>query len=333
MKKFIFIMSLLFTLCSFTYAQTAYEKSKILDNTSISVVGGATTPLDFNSVFPVNGVAGIKLQKDLTPVFGLNIEGLTFFGDNHYGNASTVVKSINTGLNGVVNLSNLLCGYNGTPRKFEVSTETGIGWLHSWTGHSNYLTSKTGAILSFNLGKEKAHSVIINPAVYWNLNKTGHVEFNKNYAQLGLLVGYVYHFKTSNGTHSFKAYNIGAMNDEINNLKAELAKKPTEIVKEVVKTEVVTNTIGNTVVFFAQNSSELTGTAMAELSKIPSGSKVSIIGSASPEGSTEYNQKLSEKRAESVSKFLTGNGVIVENCIGTGVTDTTSGRVATVIIK
>lgn len=331
MKKFIFIMSLLFTLCS--HAQTAYEKSKILDNTSISVVGGATTPLDFNSVFPINGVAGIKLQKDFTPVFGLNIEGLAPFGDNHYGDASTVVKSINTGLNGVINLSNLLCGYNGTPRKFEVSTETGIGWLHSWTGHSNYLTSKTGAILSFNLGKEKAHSVIINPAVYWNLSKTGKIQFNKNHAQLGLLVGYVYHFKTSNGTHSFKAYNIGAMNNEINNLKAELAKKPTEIVKEVVKTEVVTNTIGNTVVFFAQNSSKLTGTAMAELSKIPSGSKVSIIGSASPEGSAEYNQKLSEKRAETVSKFLTENGVIVENCIGTGVTDTTSGRIATVTIK
>lgn len=326
-------MSLLFTLCSFTYAQTAYEKSKILDNTSISVVGGTTTPLDFNSVFPVNGVAGIKLQKDLTPVFGLNVEGLASFGDNYYGDASTVVKSINTGLNGVINLSNLLCGYNGTPRKFEVSTETGIGWLHSWTGHSNYLTSKTGAILSFNLGKKKAHSVIINPAVYWNLNKTGKIQFNKNYAQLGLLVGYVYHFKMSNGTHSFKAYNIGAMNDEINNLKAELTKKPTEIVKEVTKTEVVTNTIGNTVVFFAQNSSELTGTAMTELSKIPSGSKVSIIGSASPEGSAEYNQKLSEKRAETVSKFLTGNGVIVENCIGTGVTDTTSGRIATITIK
>ena len=333
MKKFIFIMSLLFTLCSFTYAQTAYEKSKILDNTSISVVGGATTPLDFNSVFPINGVAGIKLQKDLTPVFGLNVEGLASFGDNHYGSASTVVKSINTGLNGVINLSNLLCGYNGTPRKFEVNTETGIGWLHSWTGHSNYLTSKTGAILSFNLGKEKAHSIIINPAVYWNLSKTGKIQFNKNHAQLGLLVGYVYHFKTSNGTHSFKAYNIGAMNDEINNLKAELAKKPTEIVKEVVKTEVITNTIGNTVVFFAQNSSELTGTAMAELSKIPSGSKVSIIGSASPEGSAEYNQKLSEKRAETVSKFLSRNGVIVENCIGTGVTDTTSGRIATITIK
>ena len=97
MKKFIFIMSLLFTLCSFTYSQTAYEESKILDNTSISVVGGVTTPLDFNSVFPINGVAGIKLQKDFTPIFGFNVEGLASFGDNHYGNASTVVKSINTG--------------------------------------------------------------------------------------------------------------------------------------------------------------------------------------------------------------------------------------------
>ena len=333
MKKIIFVVSLLFTLCSFTYAQTAYEKSKILDNTSISVVGGATTPLDFNSVLPVNGVAGIKLQKDLTPVFGFNVEGLASFGDNHYGNASTVVKSINTGLNGVVNLSNLLCGYNRTPRKFEISTEAGIGWLHSWTKHSDYLTSKTGVILSFNLGREKAHSVIINPVVYWNLNKTSHVEFNKNYAQLGLLVGYVYHFKTSNGTHSFKAYNIGVMKDKINNLKAELAKKPTKIVKEVVKIKVVTNTIGNIVVFFTQNSSELTRTAMAELLKIPSGSKVSIIGSTSPEGSSKYNQKLSEKRAETVSKFLTKNGVIVENCTGIGTTNTTSGRVATVTIK
>lgn len=331
MKKFIFIMSLLFTLCSFTYAQTAYEKSKVLDNVSIGVVGGATTPLDFNSVFPLNGVAGIKLQKDFTPVVGVNVEGLASFGDNHYGNASTVVRSINTSLNGVLNLSNLLCDYKGSPRKFEVSIEAGLGWLHSWTGHSNYLTSKTGTVLAFNLNP--AHSIIVNPTVYWNLSKTGKIQFNKNQAQLGILVGYVYHFKTSNGTHSFKAYNIGAMNDEINSLKAELAKKPTEIIKEVVKTEVVTNTIGNTVVFFAQNSSELTGTAMSELSKIPSNSKVSIIGSASPEGTTEYNQKLSEKRAKVVSDFLIKNGVTVENCIGTGVTDNTSGRIATVTIK
>ena len=327
------MMSMLFALCSFITAQTAYEKSKVLDNVSISVVGGATTPLDFNSVCPLNGVAGLKIQKDFTPVVGLNVEGLASFGDNHFGNAKTVVKCINTSVNGVLNLSNLLCDYKGSPRKFEVSTEVGLGWLHSWTGHTNALTSKTGLVASFNLSD--AHSIIVNPTVYWNLSKDGPIQFNKNNAQLGLLVGYTYHFITSNGTHSFKAYNIGAMNKEINNLRAELAKKPTEVVvtKEVVKTEVVTNTLGNVVVFFAQNSAELTGTAMAELAKIPSGSKVSIIGAASPEGTTEYNQKLSEKRAENVANYLKSNDVVVENCVGVGVTDNTSGRIATITIK
>lgn len=322
-------MSLLFALNS--TAQIAYEKAKILDNTSISIIGGVTTPLNFNSMFPINGIAVAKLQKDLTPLFGVNLEGLVSFGDNHYGNANTFVKSTNVGLNGTINVSNLLLGYKGKPRVFEVGTEAGIGWLHSWTDYSNYLTSKTGVTLSFNLGKTKANSIIINPAIYWNLNRSGHIEFNKNYAQLALLVGWTYHFKTSNGTHSFKAYDIGALNDEINSLRTELKKKPTQVVKEITKT--VTNTIGNTVIFFAQNSSQLSENALAELAKIPSGSKVSIIGSASPEGTSEYNKSLSERRAEVVSKYLSERGITVENCIGNGVTDDTSGRTATIIIK
>lgn len=333
MRKLIFILSLLFTLSA--SAQTAYEKANILDNTSIGVVGGATTPLDFNSVFPLNGVAGLKLQKDFTPVFGVNVEGLASFGDNHYGNASTVVRSINTGVNGVINFSNLLCGYLGTPRKFEVSTETGLGWLHSWTGHKNYLTAKTGAVLSFNIGKARAHSVIVNPAVYWNLSKTGPIQFNKNHAQLGLLVGYVYHFKTSNGTHAFKLYSISALNNEINDLRAELAKKPTEVihetVREVVKTDTVT--LGNVVVYFAQNSSALTDAAKTVLNQIPSGSTVSVVAEASPEGTEVYNKSLSMKRAHEVAVYLKNRGVTVDSARGIGTTNTASNRVATVILK
>ncbi len=324
-------MSSLFVLVSFTNAQTAYEKAKVLDNISIGIVGGVTTPLDFNSVFPLSGVAGIKLQKDFNPVVGMNVEGLVNFGDKDY--SITMIKSINTGINGIVNLTNLFCGFK--PHKFEVNTETGLGWLHEWPEHSNYLSSKTGLNFAFNINE--AHSIIINPAVYWNLSKTGKIQFNNNYAQLALLVGYVYHFKTSNGTHSFKAYNIGAMNDEINNLRAELEKKPKEVIKEItketIKEVIKTQTIGNTIVFFAQNSYELTSNAKSELTKIPKGSKVSIVGSASPEGAVNYNKKLSEKRAKIVSDFLTENGVIVENCIGTGVTDNTSGRIATITIK
>ena len=53
-----------------TYAQTAYEKAKFLDNTYVGVEVGATSPLDFNSMFPVNAVAGVKVGKDVTPVLG-----------------------------------------------------------------------------------------------------------------------------------------------------------------------------------------------------------------------------------------------------------------------
>jgi len=324
-------MSLLFTLSA--SAQTAYQETKILDNISIGVVGGATTPLDFNSMFPVNGVAGLKIQKDFTPIVGVNIEGLASFGDNHYGNASTVVRSINTGVNGVVNFSNLLCGYLGHPRKFEVSTETGIGWLHSWTRHKDDLTAKTGAIASFNIGD--AHSIVVSPAVYWNLSKSGKIQFNKHNAQLALEVGYVYHFSTSNGTHSFKTYDIAALNSEINSLKAELAKKPTEVVKEVVKevTTVKEVHVGSYVVYFAQNSDELTEASIATLSKISEGTEVNVIGEASIEGTVEYNQQLSEKRAKVVTDFLTDHGVKVISSTGIGATNATSGRIATIVIK
>jgi len=331
MRKLIFIMSLLFTLTA--SAQTAYQEAKILDNISIGIVGGATTPLDFNSVFPLNGAAGLKIQKDFTPVFGLNVEGIASFGNNHYGTASTVVKVINTSVNGTVNLSNLLCGYLGHPRNFEISTETGLGWLHSWTGSKNYLTAKTGAVLAFNLSD--AHSIVVNPAVYWNLSKANKIKFDKHNAQLGLLVGYVYHFPTSNGTHSFKTYDITALNNEINSLKAELAEKPTEVVKEVVKevTTVKEVHVGSYVVYFAQNSDELTAASMTTLSKISEGTEVNVIGEASIEGTVEYNQQLSEKRAKVVTDFLTERGVKVTSSTGIGATNVTSGRIATVILK
>lgn len=331
MKKLLFIFALLFTFTA--TAQTAYEKAKVLDNISVSVVGGATTPLDFNSVFPLNGVAGLKLQKDFTPIFGVNVEGIASFGDNHYGNASTAVRSINTGINGVVNLSNLLCDYQECPRFFELSTETGLGWLHSWTGHSNYLTAKTGLVASFNL--TETHSIIVNPTVYWNLSKTDKIQFNKNHAQLGLLVGYTYHFVTSNGTHAFKTYNIEAMNEMINHLHAQLAEKPTEVVREVIRETVKTDTvtIGRPIICFAQNSSDLTDAAKAILDQIPSGSAVYIVAEASPEGTAEYNQMLSENRANTIARYLSNRGVVIKSATGIGTTNSASNRVATITIE
>ena len=340
MKKIIFIFAALFTvLCA--NAQIATENSKFFDNWSIGLGAGATTPLDFNSVFPVNAGAKLFINKDITPVIGFQAEGALLLNDNNFGRwTSTSVKLTNVGLNGTVNLNNLLAGYNGTPRVFEVSTNTGLGWLHYWnSGGANDLTAKTGLDFAFNLGKAKASSIVLSPAIYWNITANGaKVHFNKHNAQLALTLSYVYHFKTSNGTRHFKTYDVGAMIGEISRLNDELAKKPTEVVvdKVVYQEAPVTAAVETApvyapvYVFFAQNSSVLTDEAKDALDKVEG--VVEIIASASIEGSKEYNQRLSEKRAAVVADYLTKRNIDVKSYEGIGAKNNASARIAIVKI-
>ena len=335
MKKFILMMALMFSAVMGVKAQTALETQKFFDNTSVGIVVGATTPLDFNSVFPLNTVAGLKIGKDFTPVFGVEAEGLAILNDNHFADMKTVVKATNVGLNGVTNLTNLFFDYAGAPRAFELKTVAGLGWFYLWDTNIHDLTAKTGLDFAFNFGEKKATSLVFTPAVYWNLTKTDKIQFNKNHAQLGLTASLIYHFKTSNGTHSFKTYDVGAMNDEINALKAELAKKPTEVIKTNTVEKTVVKEVGNNqwVVFFAKNSAELTADAQKALDAIPEGSTVDVTATASPEGSEEHNNALSEDRAEAVAKYLAGRGLKIGSVKGLGVQGEASNRVAIVVTK
>lgn len=337
MKKIICILIVAFVSVFSANAQTAIQTSKLLDNTYIGIQGGVNTPLSFNQMFPLNEYAGIRVGKNFTPILGLNVDAGVTFEDhinghtnalvNHF-NSPTFVKGINVGLNGTINLMNLFAGYKGTPRVFEVSTVTGLGWGHllNVSGDNDEFTAKTGANFTLNLDKKKAWQVYVEPAVVWNLTNDNNdaVTFNKNNAYLQILVGVNYKFKTSNGTHNFKTYNIGAMNDEINSLRAELAKKPQVI------SNTITNTIDNRefVIFFAQDSYELTSVAKEVLNKI-SGT-VDVTGFASPEGTSEYNLNLSEKRANAVASYLRNNGVTVDNVTGLGVQGRASNRVVIV---
>ena len=385
MKRFILTMIIALMMVFSANAQIATENAKLFDNTYVGVEVGATTPLNFNSVFPVNPVAGVKLGKELTPVFGLEVEGLAVFGDNVYrygvnnsilppidgamnvhknGSVNTFVKATNVGLNGVINWSNLLFGYQGAPRVFEVKTNTGFGWMHYFgdfttnivggyipAGKQNVLTAKTAIDLAFNLGRTKAHTLTVSPGVYWGLNEVGNIKFNKNYAQFGVMVGYTYHFKTSNGTRYFKTYDVGAMMDEINRLNDELAKKPKEVIVEQIKTVEVpaTNAVQHAtnavqehatgfgikeIVFFGFNSAELDDNAKEVLDKLGQNGIYVVRGYASSEGSTEYNLKLSQRRADAVKAYLESRGARVESAVGHGVLfGTTTGRVAVVKLK
>jgi hypothetical protein len=362
MKKILIMFMLCFGF-TMANAQIATENRKAFDNVYVGIEAGATTPLSFNPVFPVNPVVGLKIGKELTPIFGLELEGFATTGENfnrhgyessteiwtsgpfnihQNGSVNTFVKSVNVGLNGVINWSNLLFGYKGTPRVFEFKTNTGLGWLHyfgSYTpdypiggiklnGKPEVLTVKTAVDLVFNLGSKKAHSILVSPGVYWNLSETGNnIKFNKNYAQFGVMLGYVYHFKTSNGTHHFKTYDVGAMINEIDRLNSELAKKPNEVVKyvEVTKTDKIMSP-ATWVVQFAQNSAILSDEAKSVLDGVYG--NVNIVASASPEGTKDYNKKLSEERAAAVSDYLAKRGIKVNSLEGIGSVDNNSNRIA-----
>lgn len=324
MKK-IFLMLALISAVVSANAQIATENSNALDNISLGVTAGVTTPLDFNSVFPLNTVVGLKVQKDFTPVIGVQIEGLAIFNDNHFGDLKTAFKATNVGLNGVINLSNAFWGYKGTPRTFEVSAVGGIGWLHEFDSKDNSLTAKTGLDLAFNLGKAKAVSIVLSPGVYWNLNRGGSIEFNKHNAQLAVMGSLVYHFKTSNGTHHFKTYDVGAMNNEINYLRGKLdeceSREPQKVVvKEVVEVPSKVTPVEPTTweVEFEFGKADLSADAKAILDTVGDNAVVDIVGMASPEGSDKFNKKLSENRAKAVADYLTSRGVKVGKTVGVG---------------
>ena len=347
MKKFILsLMVMLTVMLSSANAQIAYQKADFLDNVYVGLNGGVSSPLDFNSVTPFNAQAGVKVGKNWSPVFGTNIEGTAVFGDNHFADSHTFVKATYVGLNGTLNLTNLFLNYN-PDKVFETSLEAGLGWIHNYhtptptniDGHANYLGAKTGVILAWNIGNNKAWQLYAEPSVYWNLSKTDKIQFNKHNAQLAVSVGVVYKFKTSNKTHNFKVYNIydytsalEEARDRIAALEAqnaELSKRPTEtynVVKETNKESVVYSQDIFTVSFL-QNSAELTQDAKNILDKVSASLPVKVIGSTSPEGTTRRNSELSVQRANAVAKYLKSRGVKVVSAEGNE-----HGRIAVVTV-
>ena len=343
MKKFILsLMVMLTVMLSSANAQIAYQKADFLDNVYVGLNGGVSSPLDFNSVTPFNAQAGVKVGKNWSPVFGTNIEGTAVFGDNHFADSHTFVKATYVGLNGTLNLTNFFLNYN-PDKVFETSLEAGIGWIHNYhtstptniDGHANYLGAKTGVILAWNIGNNKAWQLYAEPSVYWNLSKTDKIQFNKHNAQLAVSVGVVYKFKTSNKTHNFKVYNIydytsalEEARDRIAALEAqnaELSKRPTETYNVVKETVVYSQDI--ITVSFLQNSAELTQDAKNILDKVSASLPVKVIGSTSPEGTTRRNSELSVQRANAVAKYLKSRGVKVVSAEGNE-----HGRIAVVTV-
>lgn len=335
------------------FAQTVLE-SKTFDNVYIGINGGVATKATGHTwMNGLNPNAGLRIGRYFTPVFGLAVESNAYFSNKPWTSDGTAVRALNTSLLGTVNLTNWFGGYKGAPRLFEVSALYGLGWGHTFgtksnaydlgksIGKANGLTSKAGLDLAFNLGEKKAWQIYVEPAVVWGLNGLGYdgVKYNVNRAFAQLNAGVVYKFKNSNGTHNFKVAQlrdqseIDGLNSQINDLRAELAKKPKEVVKTVVETVQASDVEHVVFVTFAQGKSNLTAEAKKILDTIAEGCHVQVVGTASPEGSKKLNDRLSQDRANSVAAYLQTKGVNVDDAVGKGVQGKTSNRLAIVYVK
>ena len=229
-----------------------------------------------------------------------------------------------------------------------------------YNDNMNMFTSKAGLDFAFNLGKAKAWQLYVEPSMNWALNGNGYegVKYDINRAMFQVNVGLVYKFKNSNGTHNFtlasgrdqaevdalnaqlnslreqnatltskdeqNQKNLSAKDAEINNLKKALD----ECNKRPAKTATATNL--QPTVIFRQGKSVVDPAQVASIELIANYMKnhkdanVEIKGYASPEGSKELNQRLSEKRAEAVKDILVKKYKISANRLkttGMGATD------------
>ena len=343
MKKFILIFVAMFTFATSMFAQeqTNYTgSSKFTDNVSVTVQGGVLTSFDnfYSGHTAMAPIALIGVDKYINPWFGVGVEARTLIGTgNGSYNTKTVFDWVNLSGYAKFNVLNMF-NYNGERRTFEPVVYTGLGWGHSTAClHTNQATYRAGVELNLNLGKEKAWGIVLNPSVVWG-GMTEH-KLNKHDGSFEVTAGIVYHFKTSNGTRTFAKPRLYSQSeiDALNARIKELDSRPVAV-KEVIKNVPATNSTASVnvvektyIVTFAKSKADLTNAAKANLDKITG--TVVIEASASPEGTTKFNQKLSEDRANAVKSYLESRGVKVIKATGLGVVGNESNRIAIVTVQ
>lgn len=253
MKKILLVAAATATVFA-AQAQKAHEYANFGKNWSIGVDGGVTTPMVDHAFFgSMRGVAGLHIQKQLSPLFGAGIEGNASVNTSSWnpsaqaynnGRSTTAFDQLYVGTYGTANLSNLLLGYSCTPRFFEVEALAGAGWGHNmWNRataptdakaahvYENYFVTKAG--LNFNFNVNKNVTIAFKPSVAWNMtgSKTQPLNvanttaaYDVHNAAFNAMVGVTYNF----GGNGFTCVEpkdqaeIDALNAQINELRAAL---------------------------------------------------------------------------------------------------------------
>lgn len=351
MKKLFLTLALLISAISFVNAQTL-EQSKFFDNTYVRVSGGATALTHpgcngyDNWGHTIQGVIGAELGKWITPNFGVAFAG--DFGIRNgskngffqYESIDPLKKSQNFNyitVTGLVkgNMTNIFGGYKTRPVEFVLAT--GPMWIHGFPG-KNYWND-FGVKFQAELNVNVSNRVQVNIVPEFNYNLTGgysygtyeHPRFDSRNSWYGLQVGLTYkigkQFTVCPYTHT--QAEIDALNEQINELRARQPEVKYVENKVVMVKEVTEH--NNVVVIFDKDSYDLTADAKKVLDAFQGGETVAIKAGASPEGTEQHNQTLSENRAEAVKAYLENKGVKVAstNAVGANL----GSRVAIITLK
>lgn len=223
--------------------------------------------------------------------------------------------------------------------------------------------TKVGLNFAFNIDYNKAWQIYFEPTCQWRLqsnwshiNQEASPNLKASYPSLNLRLGIVYKFGNSNDKHDFGMATVYTeeeaeqMNEEINNLRKSLAEaeglnsdlqaKADVLQAALTECQGKPNVQNN---YYIQRAANLqpsvvfaAGKSVVETSQIANiemiakymrnnpKARVKITGYASPEGSKELNQRLSERRAESVKNILVNRYGIASSRLvteGLGATD------------
>lgn len=319
-------------------AQNIIERPTFGDNWQLGLDAGLTTPLKGHSFFQnMRPTVGLHLGKQLTPLFGLGVEGVAGINTssvNGQRHSKTAFDNTYLGAYGTFNLTNAFCGFRCEPRSFSVEALLGVGWMHDYVSygsdHSN-IGAKAG--LNFNFAVTDHFGISLKPSVLWNVTGNGtrydDQGLDLKRANFNLTVGLNYNFGPGFQcvTCPDNSAELAELNGRVNNLRAEVdgrdaalaaanAKnaeltaalaaanaKPAKVVKE--------NTLSSVrYVFFKIGSSTITPDQMPNVEMIAAylknhpKAKVQVRGYASADGPLEVNQRLAQARAESVKNQL-----------------------------
>lgn len=321
MKKFILMFALLLGMAVNMTAQTIV-KPATFDNTYVSVRYGVTALMHpgcngfTNFAHSLAGQSELQFGKYITPKFGVALDGtLGWDTYSHEKMSKNVVPFVSVAA---------LAKYRVVDfNRFGVVAVAGPGWIHAFDANSNPTHfDRNGIFTKFQLefAYKVTDRVIVDVVPELNYNFTSgkftsvhQPTFDARNAWYGLNVGLTYKFGNDFQLCDklYTAAEWNALNEEVNNLRAELAKKPKEV--KVVETKVVKETVKD--VTFLPSVTFERGSAVVgsidDLIKVVKTTKgtVTLVGSTSPEGPEELNADLATARANAVKEALVKAGV------------------------